>query len=173
MFQISDFLADDNDDINLIEIFMFRFRDEKTVDLDIGEEAIEKIKKKYFNWKKTEYTVFHKNNMTYQYDTSSDNQVLYTKEMVKHKFDKNNIIISYKYSKLPTYIFPCTDDIDNKLKYEVEECRISNRISIMIKTDMFAKSVYIEYKHSSEAENEKNETILKNTFNNINNARIS
>jgi hypothetical protein len=169
MFELQDFVKDD---INLIEIYLFNFHDENVVGVNVEDEVIEKIKKKYFNWKKCEYTVFHKDNMMYQYDRSSDNQIVCTKEMKNHVIDKNNIIITYKHSKLPTYLFACTDDIDDKLTYTIEECRVSNRISIVIKKDINATSVYIEYKHSLEAEHEKNQSILKNVLYNINNARF-
>ena len=53
MFELQDFVKDD---INLIEIYLFNFHDENVVGVNVEDEVIEKIKKKYFlkiwNWLK-------------------------------------------------------------------------------------------------------------------------
>ena len=162
-----------NNDVNLVEIYLIKSLNENSIDVNIDSDVIENIKKKYTNWKRCEYVVFNRNKMAYTYDKSTDNQIMSTKELVYHNTSPEIAILAYKYSKLPTYLFPCTHDIDEKLSYEVEECRITNRISLIIKNDKYASSVFIEYKHSSQAENEKNESILKTTIYNITNAKFS
>lgn len=170
MFELNKFIEND---FNLMEIFMVSKRHDTRIDINIKQKSIDNIKKKYSNWKQTDQVIFYKNRMMYQYDLGNDNQLLFTKEMIDRQSFDNIEVLSYKYCKIPTYMFPCVNEIDERVEYDVEECRITNRISIILKKNIYASSVYIEYKHSSQAEIEKNEKILKDIIDTITNESVS
>ena len=170
MIQLEKFIEND---FNLMEIYLISKRNEISVDINLKPTIIEKIKNKYSNWKKTNQVIFKKNKMQYQYETNNDNQILFTKDIIDRNSLENIEVLTYKYCKIPTYMFPCVNDIDEKVEYETYESKITNRISLFIRTNEYASSVYIEYKHSVQAEKEKNEIILNEIIRNITDATIS
>lgn len=170
MLQLDKFIEND---FNLMEIFLISKRNDISIDINLESNVIEKIKSKYFNWKKTNQVIFKKNKMQYQYEVSNDNQIVFTKDIVDHDSFDNIEVLTYKYCKIPTYMFPCVNDIDEKVEYETYESKITNRISLIIRKNENVSSVNIEYKHSIQAEKEKNEIILKEIIRNITDATIS
>jgi len=153
-------------DCNNVQIFILENIDDiSTIELSTDRKILNKIRNR-FNFKKNKYVSFYNNNLHYQYDKSNDNQNL-TNRKTKHvqvqKQYKNNTYTTYStISKLPTYLFPCTDNIDNKIEYEIEEYKINNRVSLFIKSSEYSSYLYIEYNHSSQVEIEKIENCIKN-----------
>jgi len=107
----------------------------------------------------------------YTYELSNDNQYVTSKmkKLSKYIVRKNMplnsdlYIIASKIDKYPQYTFPCTNNIDNISEYSIKEYKISNRISIIIRTDdEKTKTLSIEYRHSLNVEIDKmNEIINK------------
>jgi hypothetical protein len=91
----------------------------------------------------------------------------------------NILVICSKNNKQPNYTFPCTNEIDSVTEYIIKEYKISNRISLIMRCDIAnkeadaaagisgeacyeIKTLYIEYRHSSNVDIDKiNETINK------------
>lgn len=157
-----------NNDTTLVEFYLFQQNLNNIYDVNTNNDIISKIYNKYSNWKKNKYVSFYRNNLIYQYDCDNDYQNMFSKNIQKYSINNNILMISYNISKLPLYMFSCTDDIDVKTEYVIEEYKISNRISLNIKTENNTKTLYIEYKHSPQAENEKNEMIINKMLKEIN-----
>ena len=160
MFQsnIGEFLGENT---NLVEIYCTQQRgNTNTIDICLDHIYIENIKSKFKNWKTSKHIAYHRNHLIYLYDLTDDNQVVYTKILSQNKFMPKCYVSSYCYSKLPIYLFPCTKDINYVNEYAISECKISNRVSLIIKEDNYGKYLYIEYKHSPNVDLEKiNSTI--------------
>lgn len=158
-----------DNEINLVEFYIVQAGgSDNVINVNTNNSILARARERYTNWKKSEYVAFYRNGLIYQYDKSNDAQTLYSKTMAKYYNHDNNLcVISHKVSKLPIYLFPCLNDIDERLEFTLYECRISNRVSIVIRQDQYCTSLYIEYKHSPQAENEKNEDIIRNILNNI------
>ena len=149
-----------NEGTNLLEIYVTKkITNTFAIDINVSDVFVDKLMESFNNWKKTEYTSFHMNDLIYTYDMSNDNQIVFSKiedmdRIVSYK--KNDLyFISYKNSKLPTHLFPCTNKMDDRLTYSMNECKISNRLSLIIKKDSYATSVLIEYRHSPQVEIDK------------------
>jgi len=151
-----------NDEINVIEIYLKKEEKSNKININIDDNTINKIYNKFSNWKSNDFITYHKNSLSYCYDLSNDNQTLNTRTLYHSDIKTNYVLFSYKNHRLPTYSFPCTNTIDYKVKYNLLESKISNRISLFIRKDEYANNVYIEYKHSPQAENKKNEETINN-----------
>jgi hypothetical protein len=153
-------------DCNNVQIFILEnINDINIIELNTDTKILNKIRNKY-NFKKNKYVSFYNNNLHYQYDKSNDNQNV-TDKKTKHvdykKQSKYSTYTTYSMiSKLPTYLFPCSDSIDNKIEYEIEEYKINNRVSVFIKSSEYGSYLSIEYNHSSQVEIEKIENCIKN-----------
>lgn len=166
MFDIEKVLCQNT---NLVEIYFPTSIDTDVVDISTTEDIISKLLIKYNSWKTTEFASYHLNELTYIYDISNDNQIVFSKiSTISNVIDKSKkltspiYVVSYNYSKLPPYLFPCIRDIDDKTTYTLSECRISNRLSVVIKTEANQKIAYIEYKHSPQVEIKKIESYINN-----------
>ena len=160
MLKLQEYL---NDTTNLVEIHLLQNHiPADVIDINIEHSDIEQIKSKFKNWKTTKYISYHRNHLIYQYDLTDDNQLVYTKLLQHNKQMDKIYISSYNYSKLPIYIFPCVKDINYVNEHSITECKISNRISLMIKKDTFGQYLYIEYKHSPNVDIEKIESSINN-----------
>ena len=171
MFDIEKVLCQNT---NLVEIYFPTSINTDFVDISTTEDIISKLTNKGNSWKTTEFASYHLNDLTYTYDISNDNQIVYSKNStmpnVIHKSKKIKspiYIVSYNHSKLPPYLFPCICDIDDKITYTLSECRISNRLSLVIKTEENQKIAYIEYKHSPQVEIKKIESYINNIIDSI------
>lgn len=153
-------------DCNNVQIFILENVDNNNIiDLKTNLKVLNKIRNKY-NFKKNKFVSYYNNDLQYQYDKSNDNQIV-TNKNTHHinsqkyrNFDTYSVYSSI--SKLPTYLFPCTESIDNKNEYDIEEYKVNNRISLIIKTNEYSSHLYIEYNHSPQVEIEKIESCIKN-----------
>ena len=179
------------DDVSSIEVFFCK--DDVTKDvtaktattattdsfnIKISSDIESIIEKKYKKYKGEKYKTYHHKDKVYTYELTSDNQYVFSKIMMKSKYVKysnsnhNLFILTSKIDKFPQYIFPCTNEIDNISTYTINEYKIANRVSLMIRYDYknneeVAKTFYIEYRHSPNVEIDKiNEHInnLVNTY---------
>jgi len=165
MLNIKNLLTDNT---NVIRIYFINKTDNHhKIDLSISIKNIDSIKKIYKNWKIIEYSTYQYNNLSYEYDLTDDSQIVYSNTMEKYELNDNLLYMSYNYSKHPTHLFPCINTIDNIRKYSIQEYKISNRISLLIETDIFGNYLYLEYKHSVNVDTEKIESMLKSTIENI------
>jgi hypothetical protein len=167
-----------SDGTNLIEIyFTKKIKDPYVIDTNISDAFTMKVMETFSNWKKTEYTSFYKNDLVYTYDMSNDNQIVFSKikqmDRIVNKKNNNLYFISYKHSKIPTHIFPCTCDIDDRVTYTIDECRLSNRLSIILKKDSYSTSLFIEYRHSPQVELEKIESRINSVIDTFSKIDIS
>jgi len=108
----------------------------------------------------------------YTYELSNDNQYVTSKTKKKDKYyktKKNNIyILSSRIDKYPQYIFPCTNEIDNISEITIKEYKISNRVSLIVKSEINDNvTVLIEYKHSPNVELDKITEIVNKIIKNI------
>ncbi len=149
---------------NLIEMYLCESYGDPSLryDIKVSHSKCNAIRSKYRNWKTTKYIAYSRNHQTYLYDLTDDNQHVFTKYTTNTKYDGNHLyILSYEHSKLPTHLFPCVNDIDDISEYTIEECKISNRISLNIKVDKYGAYVYVEYKHSPQVDLDKIEGMIQ------------
>lgn len=159
MFNLQSYLGKDT---NLIEFYYIKPQNSANViDIRVDNSFVEEIKAKYRNWKTTKYMAYSKNHLTYLYDLTDDNQVVYTKVADIPTQHKSLYIVPFAYSKLPTYIFPCVNDIDNACEYTLTTCSITNRITVIIRNDEFGNYAYVEYKHSPNVDVDKIQDVLQ------------
>ena len=128
----------------------------EVINVELHENFINNVKDQYKNWKVTSYVTYYKNDMAYVYDLSNDNQIVYTKyrqsDKIINKKHINLYAISYNHSKLPTHVFPCLNNLDNRCEYTLREVKLTNRLSLVIKEEDNISSIYIEYRHSQQVE---------------------
>lgn len=166
---LKDFLADD---VNIIEIFFCKdssgslgTSENSVINVNISSDIESIIEKKYKKYKGEKYKSFHYKDKVYTYELTSDNQYVFSKIMKGAKYEKYNnkqslFILTSKIDKFPQYIFPCTNEIENISTYTINEYKIANRVSLMIRYDYenneeVAKTFYIEYRHSPNVEIDK------------------
>jgi hypothetical protein len=178
--------AGGQEDINLIEIYFINrdTRDthgtsENIIDVSV-KNSLETFIDNYYKKSRVEkYKSYTHKERTYTYELSNDNQYVSSK-IKKHMDILDNIfVICSKNNKQPNYTFPCTNEIDSVSEYIIKEYKISNRISLIMRSDIVSgasgaggaggeackevvKTLYIEYRHSSNVDIDKiNETINK------------
>ena len=152
------------DNTTLLEIYFINHQDDNPITTDIrtSTSVIHKIQQKYKTCKTTKYMTYAKNELTYIYDLTDDHQTVITKLRENVMTEANLHAISYKYSKLPTHLFPCVADIDYAIEYTISEYKLTNRLSIIIRTDDYGQYAYIEYKHSPSVDIDKIESSVQN-----------
>jgi hypothetical protein len=166
--------AGGQEDINLIEIyFINRGTSDNIIDVSV-KNSLETFIDNYYKKSRVEkYKSYTHKERTYTYELSNDNQYVSSK-IKKHMDILDNIfVICSKNNKQPNYTFPCTNEIDSVSEYIIKEYKISNRISLIMRSDIVSgaggeadkevvKTLYIEYRHSSNVDIDKiNETINK------------
>lgn len=146
------------DTMNVIEIYLGTSTEN---DICLKDDYLNKIRRRFKLTKETTYVYYNKNNLTYVYDLSNDAQFVYLRKL--ENFSKlliNNhylYVMAFNEMKMQTHSFPCSNDIDNKIRSKIEEFKINNRISLIIKNN----NLFITYKHSKDVDIEKmNEIIL-------------
>jgi len=178
--------AGGQEDINLIEIYFINRGTSDTRDniIDVFvKNSLETFIDNYYKKSRVEkYKSYTHKERTYTYELSNDNQYVSSK-IKKHMDILDNIfVICSKNNKQPNYTFPCTNEIDSVSEYIIKEYKISNRISLIMRSDIVSgasgasgaggaggeagkevvKTLYIEYRHSSNVDIDKiNETINK------------
>ena len=167
MIRIQDILSDTT---TLVEMYFTKYsvkEGDTCIDLHAPDNIISKIQEKYKNCKTTKYMTYSRNELTYVYDLTDDNQMVVSKLREKDACDGNNYVIAYKYSKLPTHLFPCVSDIDYSIEYTLHEYKLSNRLAIIIRKDEYGTYAYIEYKHSANVDVEKIQGYITNILQSI------
>ena len=161
------------EDINLIEIYFInrgiRGQQENIMDVSV-KNSLETFIDNYYKKSRVEkYKSYTHKERIYTYELSNDNQYVSSK-IKKHMDILDNIfVICSKNNKQPNYTFPCTNEIDSISEYIIKEYKISNRISLILRSDSGGDSgseeintLYIEYRHSNNVDIDKiNETINK------------
>lgn len=171
MFSLQQYVGNSN--TNLIEIYLTRTSNFTTVasdviDLTLDEKLIKEVQSKYKNWKTTKFMSYCRNHLTYLYNLTDDSQMVYTKIANMHPTQhKHWYIIPYAQFKLPTHIFPCSNDIDSVCEYILYEVKLTNRISLIIRKDDNGSYVYIEYKHLPNVDIDKSELIIREIMQNV------
>ena len=151
------------DSTTLVEIhFTNAIKYDAVIDINTPDTIIDRIKEKYKNCKTTKYMSYCKNELTYLYNLTDDHQTVFSKFREKDVMSGNLYAVSYKFSKLPTHLFPCVSDIDMAIEYTLHEYKLSNRLSIIIRKDEYGQYAYIEYKHSDNVDIEQIESHLNN-----------
>jgi len=164
-------------DINLIEIYIIntdkadKGKSNNIIDVSISTKSnLESFVDNYYKKSRVEkYKSYTHKERVYTYELSNDNQ--YVSSKIKKNLDilENILVICSKNDKQPNYTFPCTNEIDSVAEYIIKEYKISNRISLIMRSDIVdtvnnkeIKTVYIEYRHSNNVDTDKiNETINK------------
>jgi hypothetical protein len=163
------------EDINLIEIYFINrcIRESQrpqnnVIDVSV-KNSLETFIDNYYKKSRVEkYKSYTHKERIYTYELSNDNQYVSSK-IKKHMDILDNIfVICSKNNKQPNYTFPCTNEIDSVSEYIIKEYKISNRISLILRSDSCRdsneeiKTLYIEYRHSNNVDIDKiNETINK------------
>jgi len=159
------------EDINLIEIYFINHgiqgSNDNVIDVSV-KNSLETFIDNYYKKSRVEkYKSYTHMERIYTYELSNDNQYVSSK-IKKHMDILDNIfVICSKNNKQPNYTFPCTNEIDSVSEYIIKEYKISNRISLILRSDISdsraeIKTLYIEYRHSNNVDIDKiNETINK------------
>lgn len=165
-----------NNDVNIVEIFFCQkpvpqapFQPIKT---SVTPEAVRTIEARFKNAKDTAFKSYHMKDKMYTYELANDNQVVTSKYNTHMKHISRNrpydlFVLSSKIEKYPPYIFPCTNEIDHVCSYTIKEFKINNRIALIIRTEDDMQSIYIEYKHSPNAEIDKMNEIVNRLTRNL------
>jgi len=161
MIDISKLLTENT---NVIEIYLMntvKLATEKPIlnkiDIYINDSILNKIKQRFKITKETTLVYYNRNNLSYIYDLSNDSQFVYLRKLENAIIADNNLYgLSFNEMKMQTHSFACTNDIDNKVEYKIQEFKINNRISLIIKNN----NVYIYYKHSKDVDIEKTQEII-------------
>lgn len=150
---------------NIIEIYLLNKNKRNDFDIYIDDDTMNNIKKKFKLTRETTLVYFNRKNLTYVYDLSNDSQYVFLRKLEHYK--KSNLIcaVSFNEMKLQTHSFACTDDIDTRTEYKLQEYKINNRISLIIKNN----NILITYKHSKEVDLEKINEIVNNIIRKIKN----
>jgi hypothetical protein len=159
-FDINNIITENS---NIIEIYLVNNIDNNKFKINnyITNDFLNKIRNKFKLNKETTLIYFNKNNLSYVYDLSNDNQFAFLRKLENTFITPLNTNyklygISYNEMKIQTHFFPCTNDIDSREEYKIEEYKINNRISIIIKNN----NLYIYYKHSKDVDLEKIQEII-------------
>jgi len=134
-------------------------KDELKISIKITEDIKNKIRRRFKLTKETTLIYYNRNNLTYVYDLCNDSQYLYLRKLEKMKHIYNNHFygLGFNEMKMQSHSFACTDDIDSRCEFKIEEFKINNRISLIIRNN----NVYISYKHSKDVDIEKIDEIIK------------
>jgi len=145
------------DTMNVVEIYLGNTIENN---IQIKDDYLNKIRRRFKLTKETTQVYYSRNNLTYVYDLSNDSQYVYLRKL--ENFNKTKINNNYLYTmafnemKMQTHSFACTNDIDNKSEFKIEEFKINNRISLIIKNS----NLFIAYRHSKDVDIEKMQEII-------------
>lgn len=160
MIDISKLLTENT---NVIEIYLMNLKSKtdksvlNKIDIYINDGLLNRIKAKFKITKETTLVYYNRNNLSYIYDTSNDSQFVYLRKLENAMITNDNFYgLSFNEMKMQTHSFACTNDIDNKIEYKIQEFKINNRISLIIKNN----NIYIYYKHSKDVDIEKTQEII-------------
>lgn len=92
-------------------------------------------------------------NLVYQYDTSNDSQRAFQKHWITDAFHRKEYTVVFQEDFLPSHRFPCSNEIDNKQRYQKIQYKINNRIFMVIeKTEDSSYTLYLKYNHAPQAD---------------------
>ncbi len=151
---------------NLIEIYILneKITNEFKINIINNDFLLSKIQKKYKISKTNKYISYYHNEYIYTYDLTDDNQFVVSKLHINQKLDDKYYLISYNDSKVANHIFPCTNNISHISEYIINDYKITNRISLIIKEEDKNNIIYLQYNHSPNVDILKIEQILNETI---------
>jgi hypothetical protein len=124
-----------DNDVNLIEIYMIKDKNENSINVSSSDKLEHLIDNIYKKNKVEKYISYYNKDKVYTYELSNDNQYVYTKFKKHLDIIDNILVVASKHDKQPNYTFPCTNDIDNISQFTIKEYKISYRISLFIRYD--------------------------------------
>jgi hypothetical protein len=153
---------------NIIEIYLMNTQNTNMrMNIHLDNNFLNKIKKKFKLTRETTFVYYNKDNLSYIYDMSNDNQYVYLRKLENSQIKTMNNYdlygIAMNEMKMQTYLFGCSNDIDNREEYKIYEYRINNRISLIIKNN----NLFINYKHSKDVDLDKTEEIINSVIKKI------
>lgn len=156
------------DNTNIIEIYLMNTQtSQMRMNIYLDDVFLNKIKKKFKLTRETTLVYYNKDNLSYVYDLANDSQFVYLRKLENSKIKTMNNYdlygIALNEMKMQTYLFGCGNDIENKEEMKIQEFRINNRISLIIKNN----NLYINYRHSKEVDLEKTEEIINSVIKKI------
>jgi hypothetical protein len=155
-------------DTNIIEIYLLSplnsINKDGIINIYINNLILNKIKKNFKLARETTLVYFNRNNLSYVYDLSNDNQYVFLRKL-ENTIENNNLFaIAFNEMKMQSHSFACTNDINNRCSYKISEIKINNRISIIIKNN----NLFIHYKHNKDVDIEKTNEIINSIIKKIN-----
>ena len=155
---------------NIIEIYLMdKQKSQIKMNIYLDDLFLNRIKKKFKMTRETTLTYFNKDNLSYVYDLSNDSQYVYLRKLENSQIKSVNNYDLYGLAlnemKMQTYLFGCGNDIDNREEVKIQEFKINNRISLIIRNN----NMYITYKHSKEVDLEKTEEIINSIIRKLTN----
>lgn len=156
------------DNTNIIEIYLMNTQQtQMRMNIYLDDKFLNKIKKKFKLTRETTLVYYNKDNLSYVYDLSNDSQYVYLRKLensqIKTINEYNLYGIALNEMKMQTYLFGCANNIDNREEMKIQEFRINNRISLIIKNN----NLYINYRHSKDVDLEKTEEIINSIIRKI------
>lgn len=156
------------DNTNIIEIYLMNTQQtQMRMNIYLDDKFLNKIKKKFKLTRETTLVYYNKDNLSYVYDLSNDSQYVYLRKLensqIKTINEYNLYGIALNEMKMQTYLFGCANNIDNREEIKIQEYRINNRISLIIKNN----NLYINYRHSKDVDLEKTEEIINSIIRKI------
>jgi len=153
---------------NIIEIYLMNTQNTNMrMNIHLDNNFLNKIKKKFKLTRETTFVYYNKDNLSYIYDMSNDNQYVYLRKLENSQIKTMNNYdlygIAMNEMKMQTYLFGCSNDIDNREEYKIYEYSINNRISLIIKNN----NLFINYKHSKDVDLDKTEEIINSVIKKI------
>lgn len=153
---------------NIIEIYLMNTQQtQMRMNIYLDDLFLNKIKKKFKLTRETTLVYYNKDNLSYVYDLSNDSQFVYLRKLensqIKTINNYNLYGIALNEMKMQTYLFGCANNIENKEEMKIQEFRINNRISLIIKNN----NLYINYRHSKDVDLEKTEEIINSVIRKI------
>jgi len=156
------------DNTNIVEIYLMNFQPfHSKMNIFLDDNFLNKIKKKFKLTRETTLVYYNKDNLSYVYDLSNDCQYVYLRKLENSKINPIHNFHLYALAlnemKMQTYLFGCSNDIDNKEEIKIQEFKINNRISLIIKNN----NLYINYRHSKEVDLDKIDEIINSIIKKI------
>ena len=156
------------DNTNIIEIYLMNTqKSQMRMNIYLDDTFLNKIKKKFKLTRETTLVYYNKDNLSYVYDLSNDSQYVFLRKLENSQIktmDKYDLYgIALNEMKMQTYLFGCANNIENKEEMKIQEFRINNRISLIIKNN----NLYINYRHSKDVDLEKIEEIINSIIRKI------
>jgi len=151
-------------DTNIIEIYIMTILNQNENNIFINTSILNKIRKNFKIARETTLIYFNRNNLSYVYDKSNDNQYVFLRKLENSIKEGNIFAIAFNEMKMQSHSFACTNDINNKCYYKLSEFKINNRISLIIKNN----NLLIHYKHNKDVDLEKTNELINSLIKKIN-----